>query len=177
MLEDNEGSSFIGERASQPFGLPRLNTVIARPSSNLGSRNYRDTQKTSRKDGYVFLILAGVVTLLCTVFNLFLLQSEPNHWKQADKRTSIILKDLEFVDTYIGLDSAIYDAPPTIPNPISNYPLLVAQINSSNPEMVYLDTHRWMSRMGMIYPEDRRIIVTSEVRNNNSPLGLISMDL
>ncbi|KAF9017602.1 hypothetical protein BDZ89DRAFT_888824, partial [Hymenopellis radicata] len=70
---------------------------------------------------------------------------------------------LEFVSPYIGLDSAVYRPDsPRLP-PITNFPTLLTQINSSDPSRNYGDIHKWTSSFGLVYPEDRRLRVDHEV--------------
>lgn len=70
---------------------------------------------------------------------------------------------LEFVSPYIGLETAIYsvNAPP-LP-PIINFPMLLAQVNASEPARAFHDKHRLDTTFGMVYPSDRRFEVSSDV--------------
>ncbi|KAJ7107818.1 hypothetical protein C8R44DRAFT_533146, partial [Mycena epipterygia] len=61
---------------------------------------------------------------------------------------------LTYPNPYIGLDNAMLtDAAPA--KPIINFPLLLAQINSSEPSAVYMQLTQWPTAFGMIYPELR----------------------
>ncbi|KAJ6609542.1 hypothetical protein B0H10DRAFT_1769624, partial [Mycena sp. CBHHK59/15] len=61
---------------------------------------------------------------------------------------------LTYPNPYIGLENAVLtDAAPA--KPIINFPLLLAQINSSEPSEVYMQLTQWPTAFGMIYPELR----------------------
>ncbi|KAF7347014.1 hypothetical protein MVEN_01454500 [Mycena venus] len=69
---------------------------------------------------------------------------------------------LEYPNPYIGLENAILKDV-ALHAPILNFPLLLSQINMSDPAVAYEDLHHWSSNFGMIYPEDRTFLVSSEV--------------
>ncbi|KAJ6460035.1 hypothetical protein C8R47DRAFT_921777, partial [Mycena vitilis] len=65
---------------------------------------------------------------------------------------------LTYPDPYIGLkDVVLNDA--ASPKPIVNFPLLLAQINASEPSSVYMQLTQWPTAFGMIYPELRHFEV------------------
>ncbi|TFK35072.1 hypothetical protein BDQ12DRAFT_635563 [Crucibulum laeve] len=105
-------------------------------------------------------ISAAILALTCTLVNVSFLF----HWNSPSTFSFISgIKELEYADTYVGLDTAIYETPLIPPKPISNFPLVIAQVNRSDPRTVYLDNHRYMSALGMIYPEDKKVLITNEV--------------
>ncbi|KAF8157310.1 hypothetical protein K438DRAFT_1732311 [Mycena galopus ATCC 62051] len=69
---------------------------------------------------------------------------------------------LTYPNPYIGLENAVLVDPMPAP-PIVNFPLLLAQVNSSDPTTAYVQQPRWNSDFGMIYPEDREFLVNNEV--------------
>ncbi|KAJ7724806.1 hypothetical protein B0H16DRAFT_1239792, partial [Mycena metata] len=65
--------------------------------------------------------------------------------------------EIAYPNPYIGLEHAVLtDISP--PAPIVNFPLVLAQINSSNPKSVYLQQPRTLTTFGMIYPQEREFI-------------------
>ncbi|TBU28739.1 hypothetical protein BD311DRAFT_757891 [Dichomitus squalens] len=70
---------------------------------------------------------------------------------------------LEYASSYIGLDTLYKNRTPSQFAPITSFPILIAQVNQSDPRAVYLDTHRWSSTFGTVYPEDRRVLLTPTV--------------
>ncbi|KAF7357609.1 hypothetical protein MSAN_01357300 [Mycena sanguinolenta] len=97
------------------------------------------------------LLWAGFASLACTALTIIYLV-----FPGLSSRTSAQAPSgaLEFVSPYIGLDIAIHHDTSPLP-PIVNYPILLAQVNAAQPHEVLLDTHRWNSSFGMIYPADR----------------------
>ncbi|KAJ3561850.1 hypothetical protein NP233_g9947 [Leucocoprinus birnbaumii] len=69
------------------------------------SRHSDDITKTAFRKAIAAIV--GLIAVVCTVVNVSLIGAT-NRGKQFDMRTSTALKELEFIDTYIGLDSAIY---------------------------------------------------------------------
>lgn len=70
---------------------------------------------------------------------------------------------LEYRSSYIGLENIARSSSSEPLTPFLNFPVLLAQINSSEPEEVMWDPHRRDTPMGMIYPDDRRFQVSSDV--------------
>ncbi|KAJ7799670.1 hypothetical protein B0H13DRAFT_2165794 [Mycena leptocephala] len=69
---------------------------------------------------------------------------------------------LSYPNPYIGLEKAVLtETDPAAP--IINFPLLLSQINSSNPSAVYLQQPHSPTSFGMIYTEDREFMVDHEV--------------
>lgn len=64
----------------------------------------------------------------------------------------------------MGLETTVRDPSAPLLGPITNFPTGIAQVNKSEPGVVYFDVHRWASTFGMVYPEDRRILSSSTVR-------------
>ncbi|KAJ7239570.1 hypothetical protein B0H12DRAFT_1326607 [Mycena haematopus] len=69
---------------------------------------------------------------------------------------------LTYPNPYIGLEKAVL-VDPAPAAPIVNFPLLLAQINSSDPTAAYVQRPHWNSYFGMIYPEDREFLVNPVV--------------
>lgn len=93
-------------------------------------------------------------------FNIAFLWVHPSRYSESIPY--LPNEELEQPSTYIGLDTVIRGFP-SPPVTITNFPFLLAQVDSSKPEHIVLDTHHWLSGMGMVYPDDRRFQVSSEV--------------
>ena len=113
------------------------------------------------------LVLACIVCVITTIMNVTALRSLDSVARPE------FLPSLEYPNSYTGLENAdLYD--PTPLPPIHNFPRLLAQINNSNPSLVYLDLHRWSSGFGMIYPSDRQFLVSSQARRLSQYLNIIT---
>ncbi|KAJ6513571.1 hypothetical protein C8R47DRAFT_1286223 [Mycena vitilis] len=69
---------------------------------------------------------------------------------------------LTYPNSYIGLEKAVINDT-TRAQPIVNFPLVLAQINSSKPLSEELKRNRLFSEYGEIYPREREFLVTHEV--------------
>ncbi|KAJ7696986.1 hypothetical protein B0H17DRAFT_842768, partial [Mycena rosella] len=78
---------------------------------------------------------------------------------------------LFYPNPYIGLEKAVLTDPTPAP-PVINFPLLLAQINSSDPSAVYLQQPHSPTSFGMIYPEDREFIVSTIAQFRTLDFGL-----
>jgi len=99
------------------------------------------------------IICAAIASLICTAVNIVyvgfpLITQSSSHGEPS------LSGSLEFVSPYIGLDFAIHHDSSPLP-PIVNFPILLAQIDAAHPTEVLLDTHKWNSSLGMVYPADR----------------------
>lgn len=109
--------------------------------------------------------LAGVVACLCTFANVALLLV--SHYAQQGQKPVALSSDydnLEVVSSYVKLDTAVYDIPRVPPKPIVNYPLVISQISANEPRRVFHDLTTWMSKIGLIYPEEYEVLVKPKVR-------------
>ncbi|KAJ6569447.1 hypothetical protein B0H19DRAFT_695083 [Mycena capillaripes] len=104
---------------------------------------------------------AGIASLICTALNLVFI-GFPFVARNPGSRGPTSFGSLEFVSPYIGLDFAIHHDTLPLP-PIVNFPVLLAQVEAARPSQVRLDTHRWNSSFGMIYPADRTFNVASGI--------------
>lgn len=115
--------------------------------------NFCSADSENRK---LWLIFLGCVISIGTVlFNIA-------HARQSFAVTVVPPNKLKYPNPYIGLENAILEDV-ALPAPILNFPLLLAQINMSDRSVAYEDLHPWSSDFGMIYPEDRTFLVSSEV--------------
>jgi hypothetical protein len=81
------------------------------------------------------------------------------HWHTSPPTPS----KLRYPNPYIGLENAVLtETDPAAP--IINFPLLLSQINSSNPTAVYPQQPHSPTSFGMIYTEDREFMVNNEAR-------------
>ncbi|KAJ6498093.1 hypothetical protein C8R47DRAFT_318932 [Mycena vitilis] len=103
------------------------------------------------------ILWAGIASLICTALNIFFIGFPVITRNHGVVETSS--GPLEFVSPYIGLDFAIHHDSVPLP-PIVNFPVLLAQVDAAHPSEVLLDTHRWNSSFGMIYPADRTFEVS-----------------
>ncbi|KAJ7160002.1 hypothetical protein C8R43DRAFT_1124367 [Mycena crocata] len=108
---------------------------------------------TKRTDHLVLLAcLTSVASLFLNITRFHLHANSP----------STARGKLGYPNPYIGLERAILkDTTP--PAPIVNFPLVLAQINSSEPGTIYLQQPHSPTFFGMIYPEDRDFLVTNQV--------------
>ncbi|KAJ7107804.1 hypothetical protein C8R44DRAFT_320071 [Mycena epipterygia] len=100
-----------------------------------------------------FVLLACLVSIVASVVNLT--------WSPPRIPPPPPLR-LTYPNTYIGLEKAVLND--TIPaQPIINFPLVLAQINSSEPLAEELQRNRLVSASGKIYAQEREFLVTHEV--------------
>lgn len=72
-------------------------------------------------------------------------------------------KPLRRISMYYGLDRVRL---PTQTKQLTNYPLSLAQVSSSEPQKIYPDDpHRYPSFRGYISPEERPFLITGKVRS------------
>lgn len=66
--------------------------------------------------------------------------------------------------TYVNLEKALIEPDHIFP-PISNFPQVVYQISTSDPlrQMAENTTRSWRAKVGIVYPDARRIFITNEV--------------
>ncbi|KAF7305434.1 hypothetical protein HMN09_00796000 [Mycena chlorophos] len=116
----------------------------------------RPVPSTDRRT-LLLLIFASFAAVLSIALNLLNLRPVPETSKAPNPTK------LKYPNPYIGLEHAVLptDIPPA--KPILNTPLLLAQVNRSAPAQVYPQTPKWDSTFGMIYSEDREVVVDSEV--------------
>lgn len=77
-------------------------------------------------------------------------------------------QSLEFKSSYFGLEGINRNpSSPRLP-PIMNFPLIMAQVNSSEPDQVIPYAHKRPTEMGTIYSDDRTLHITSQVRSSRS---------
>ncbi|KAJ7153220.1 hypothetical protein C8R46DRAFT_912454 [Mycena filopes] len=103
-----------------------------------------------------FVFVACLISLLSLAVNIARLHSSgPSAAPAAPTK-------LRYPNPYIGLEHAVL-AHPAPRTPIVNFPLLLAQINSSAPNAVGLQQPHFSTSFGMIYPEDREFLVQEAV--------------
>ncbi|KAJ7038981.1 hypothetical protein C8F04DRAFT_1088138 [Mycena alexandri] len=102
-----------------------------------------------------FVFVACLVSLASLAMNITRTFSPP--LSSAPSPTK-----LHYPNPYIGLEHAVLtDVSP--PAPIVNFPLVLAQTNSSNPKSVSLQQPHSLTTFGMIYPQEREFLVDEEV--------------
>ncbi|KAJ7074801.1 hypothetical protein C8F01DRAFT_1101821 [Mycena amicta] len=109
----------------------------------------------------LLLIFASFVSILSIGINLLNLSPSPP--TSTTKKSPSSNAKLTYPNPYIGLEHAVLPTSVAPAKPIFNSPLLLAQVNSSAPERVHLQTPHWDSSFGMIYGEDREVEVTGDV--------------
>ncbi|KAJ7744016.1 hypothetical protein DFH07DRAFT_943075 [Mycena maculata] len=102
-----------------------------------------------------FVLCACMVSVIASWVHIGAVQPTPPLAKSSQTK-------LTYPNPYVGLESAVLTEAAR-PAPIINFPLLLAQINSSDPTAVYVQQPHWNSLFGMIYPEDREFMVSNEV--------------
>ncbi|KAK7042608.1 hypothetical protein R3P38DRAFT_2891393 [Favolaschia claudopus] len=105
------------------------------------------------------ILWAAFASLVCSAVNIVFVALP---FMTTGSSTNERFPNLEFVSPYIGLDSAIHHDSSPLP-PIVNFPILLAQVDSAQPGAIALDTHRWNSSFGMVYPADRTFKVASGI--------------
>ncbi|KAJ7622538.1 hypothetical protein FB45DRAFT_753490 [Roridomyces roridus] len=111
------------------------------------------------------MVLALVVCLLCTGVNIVLstqhLITPPRITPFSLTRADI--PRLRRPSQFIRFDE-IKRPLPVQPKQLTNYPIVVAQIDEANKGRVFeVDTKRYLSPIGTISPEDRRVLLTNEI--------------
>jgi hypothetical protein len=118
-------------------------------------RTDNESNKHSTRRTSWIVIIACALSILSTAVNV-----AANVFRKSSNFSSTA--SLEYPNQYVGLETArLHDI--SILPPIVNFPLLLAQINASDPSTVFADLHRWPSGFGMVYPEDRRFLVSDKV--------------
>ncbi|KAJ7493671.1 hypothetical protein FB451DRAFT_1215106 [Mycena latifolia] len=136
--EENEG-----------WGSPVPKTAAHHSPTSL-QRIVQDTDRTVWFVLLACLVSVGSLVLNIAKFNSGLYAAPPSPTK------------LIYPNPYIGLEKAVLtDAAP--PAPIVNFPMLLAQVNSSDPTAVYLQQPHSPTAFGMIYPEEREFMVDKEI--------------
>ncbi|KAK0199156.1 hypothetical protein F5146DRAFT_122320 [Armillaria mellea] len=107
---------------------------------------------------YRFVIIASAVTVLSGICNVAIL------WVYNDRgSTPHLLHDLPRPNPYIGLERATLNPLSPEPQPIMNFPILVAQVNSEEIDKVYFDVPSLKMPYGTVYPRESNFTVSSEV--------------
>lgn len=113
------------------------------------------------------LVFWACIGALCTSILSFSVFIRGTFWTPA--RSSVhppYDQPLRRPSMYINLDKILKDVNDTLP-PITNFPPVVLQISTSDPRRKMTEDHRqWRSAQGTIYPDDRHILVSAEVRHN-----------
>ncbi|KAF7345936.1 hypothetical protein MVEN_01615900 [Mycena venus] len=115
--------------------------------------SHRIFEETDRTVWFVLFACLVSVTTLCVHLGIFYYPAPPST-PSPEKLT--------YPNPYIGLEKAVL-VDPAPAAPIVNFPLLLAQINSSDPTAAYVQQPHWNSYFGMIYPEDREFLINTEV--------------
>lgn len=109
--------------------------------------------------------LCFALCAICTVVNLalsFLARDGPS-LPVAPPVTRKNIHLLRRPSQFIRFDEIERPSPPA-PKQFENYPILLAQIDSSDTSKVFPDDPRkYMSHVGTISPEDRRVLVSETV--------------
>jgi len=134
----------LGDDGNPSIVEDNLQDVSTRRKGNNSPRNWQ------------LIALACLICVACTITNLFFVRHS-----QSQQITSF--RRLERRSTYIGLEKLSRGNTSTSLGPISNFPSLLAQIDEAQPHRVFIDSHRWFSASGVVYPEDRRFLLTPGV--------------
>ncbi|PBK76489.1 hypothetical protein ARMSODRAFT_999055 [Armillaria solidipes] len=135
-------------------------------SSHDPSAGSDDQEKSSDQLGfsslevlaYRFVIIASAVTVLSGICNVAIL------WVyNARGSTPHLLHDLPRPNPYIGLERATLNPLSPEPQPIMNFPILAAQVNSGEVDKVYFDVPSLKTPYGTVYPRESNFTVSSEV--------------
>ncbi|KAG6873899.1 hypothetical protein C0995_009678 [Termitomyces sp. Mi166 len=102
--------------------------------------------------------------IACTVVNILI--TVLNAWQRTTVYAPFDSKDIYTLrrpSQYIGFDSITRPSPPVQRN-FTNFPFAVAQIDVQEPLKVFeIDTKRFMSLSGTVYPDDKKVVVTDKI--------------
>ncbi|KAK0209094.1 hypothetical protein DFS33DRAFT_1380576 [Desarmillaria ectypa] len=105
-----------------------------------------------------FVIVASVVAVLSGICNIAIL------WIYNTRgSTPRLPHDLPRPNPYIGLERATLNPLSPGPQPIMNFPILAAQVNSEEVDKVYFDVPSLKTPYGTVYPRETNFTVSSEV--------------
>ena len=111
------------------------------------------------------------ICILCTLINLGTTIWSPPKLSASPSTpplASITPNDVRLLrrpNQYIGLEKVTRPSPPE-PKSFTNYPIVILPIDSANPRKVFdHDPKRHSSQVGVITPEERRVVVTDTVRS------------
>ncbi|KZT07895.1 uncharacterized protein LAESUDRAFT_724363 [Laetiporus sulphureus 93-53] len=100
-------------------------------------------------------ICSSILSIIVFAGGLFLPTSappQPPYYGKALRRPN----------PYVNLDKVLRNGNYTFP-PIMNFPPMVLQINTSDPQRkMREDDRQWRSSYGTVYPDDRHIVISSE---------------
>ncbi|KAF7366912.1 hypothetical protein MSAN_00949900 [Mycena sanguinolenta] len=116
-------------------------------------------KQVTRADTLFLVPLLVLACLISIVAVFFTVRGNPNVSAPTPPPPS---RKLRFPNQYIGLENAVLreSAPPA---PIANLPLLLAQVNASDPDAVYLQKPYWSTYFGVIYPDYRQLLINNNV--------------
>ncbi|SJL04983.1 uncharacterized protein ARMOST_08354 [Armillaria ostoyae] len=157
------------QRSSSSDGLTAKDSDDSSPEHEPGTFCSQCRRSLSRSDSPFSTLpfWAIIVSLLCLSFNcLILLASSKFSNECADPMLSITNDNIHLLrrpTPFIGFDNITRPFPP-VPRELINFPQVVQQINEERPGFVYDDDPlRYMSRRGLVSPEERRVQTTDKV--------------
>ncbi|KAF7290732.1 hypothetical protein MIND_01313900 [Mycena indigotica] len=140
--------------ATHSASTPLLTNFELDDAEDYNHRPPRPTPTDRRT--FLLLIFACFVSVLSILLNFL-------HFSAASAPRGQSPLKLVYPNPYIGLDSAVLPSGLPPAKPILNWPLLIAQVNRSDPHTVYLQNPKWDSSFGMIYDEQREFEVSTDV--------------
>ncbi|KAG7451999.1 uncharacterized protein BT62DRAFT_990353 [Guyanagaster necrorhizus] len=148
--------------------MPGSHEGYAVLSSHDPSASSDDQEKSSDQPGLKnievlacrFIVLASVVAVLSGVCNFAILWIYNTRGFTPVPR---LLYDLPRPNPYIGLERATLNPLSPEPQPIMNFPILAAQVNSAEVDKVYFDVPSLKTPYGTVYPRETNFTVSSEL--------------
>ncbi|KAJ6489249.1 hypothetical protein C8R47DRAFT_478946 [Mycena vitilis] len=142
------GSEYEEDEDLSPKPINHLKNQSPRPGTRMEQRALK------------LAICASIASLACAFMNISFVALRgagiTNKRKYMDTT-------LESPSAYFGLERAVHAPTAEPPHPISNFPLIAAQINRARPKDVSFEHNRHLTNFGTAYTLDRKFRVFPEV--------------
>ncbi|EIN05096.1 hypothetical protein PUNSTDRAFT_137782 [Punctularia strigosozonata HHB-11173 SS5] len=130
----------------------------------LGVKPASESRPDRRQSGGTPNVLVLLACVLCTIISVAIAISAPSIQYQNTTHEVRLRRPSQ----YIGLDKVNRTVPGVVPpDPLVNHPPTLTQVSRKQPTKVFSNhPRRFYSHIGgMIYPEDRRFLVTDDVHS------------
>ncbi|KAJ7114043.1 hypothetical protein C8R44DRAFT_676496 [Mycena epipterygia] len=119
--------------------------------------------KQGSRMSYVSLFLCVVFTLVNILVTVVAQRASPN--VGASLSAPVTSKNIHLLrrpSQYIRFDEVHRPSPP-IARQFKNYPITLAQVDAANPQRILYTDKAYMSPIGTVVPEDRRVLITPTI--------------